>query len=96
MYWGSVALGSGMRTANGSSDHSADTTEENRRNHTRPRMLVLVAFGSKSGSDAKADDCSDQSMAPVSRGWPHSARSARLRISDTAWNGIHGSTMGKL
>jgi hypothetical protein len=52
-----------MRSSNGGVDQSANTTEQDWRNPAR--MWVLVSFGSDSGANAKAEEGSDQSMAPV-------------------------------
>jgi hypothetical protein len=62
-----ACLGSGNRTANRGPDHSANTADQDRRSDARRRMLVPVSFGSKGSSDAKADEGSDQGMAPISR-----------------------------
>ena len=66
-----------MRSTKGGANESASTTEQDRRNHAR--MWILVSFGSHGSAKAKADDGSDQSMAPVpwfrrhhpDRAWPH-------------------------
>jgi hypothetical protein len=80
-----------MRGANGGADESASATRQNRRNHAR--MWVLVSFGSDSGAEAKADDGSDQSMAPVAWLPPHSAITPTL-IAPTARMSDPGRTHG--
>jgi hypothetical protein len=71
-----------MRSSNGGVDQSANTTEQDRRNHAR--MWVLVSFGSDGGADAKAEEGSDQSMAPVASLPPYSSIAPPAGISDVA------------
>jgi hypothetical protein len=73
-----------MRSSNGGADQSASTSEQDRRNHAR--MWVLVSFGTDGGADAKADEGSDQSMAPVASGPPHSSIAPLAGISDVGRN----------
>jgi hypothetical protein len=91
--------GSGKRGSNGGADEGANTTSEDRRNHAR--MWVLVSFGSDSGAEAKADDGSDQSMAPVAWLPPHSAIAPTViaptaGMSDPGRNHEGGTAPGKL
>ncbi len=44
-----------MRSANGGTDQSTSTPDENRCNDARARVLVLVAFGADGSAEAKAD-----------------------------------------
>jgi hypothetical protein len=88
-----------MRGANGGADESASTASEDRRKSAR--MWVLVSFGSDSGAEAKADNGSDQSMAPVARLPPHSAITPTViaptaRMSDPGRNHGGGTAPGKL
>lgn len=46
-----------MRSANGGSDQSASTTEQDGSRHAR--MWILVSFSSDGGAEAKADKSSD-------------------------------------
>jgi hypothetical protein len=59
-------------------------------------MWVLVSFGSDGGADAKAEECSDQSVAAVASLPPHSSISQPAGISDVGRNERCGSTLGKL
>jgi hypothetical protein len=83
-----------MRTANGSADRSADSTEQDRSTDPRPRMFVLADRGSEGSSEAKADKCTDQCVPPVSWLPPHSAKAPRPRISEIARSGSDESMSG--
>lgn len=82
-----------MRSANGGSDQSASTTEQDGSRHAR--MWILVSFGSDSGAEAKADKGSDQSMAPVASLAPHSRISPPLGVSNVRWNWRAASALCK-
>lgn len=82
---------SGMRTAHGSTDQSAYAAEQDRRNDSR--MWVSVALGSKGRSHAKADEGSNQSMAPVAWLTPRRSMPRTAGISDSGWNRGHRSML---
>ena len=73
---GRRAVGSGMRSPHGGADQSASATEQDGRNDAC--MWIPVSFGSESSADAKADEGTDQNMAPVGSLPPHS-------IAPPAW-----------
>ena len=89
-----LGLGSGMRSTNGGADQSASATEQDRRKDAR--MWVLVSFGPQGSAEAKADESSDQSMAPVAWLPPRSSIARPTRISDLGRNQRCGSTSCKL
>ncbi|MGA7930805.1 MAG: hypothetical protein WCA20_33030 [Candidatus Sulfotelmatobacter sp.] len=88
-----------MRGTNGGADQSASTTEQDRCDDAR--MWVLVSLGPDSGAEAKADEGSDQHMAPVACVPPHSPIAFTViaptaRISDLGRNQGDRTTLGKL
>lgn len=85
-----------MISANGGTDQSTSTPEQDRCSDARARMLVLVAFGSDGSADAKADEGSDQSMAPVAWLPPRSSIAPPAGIPDAARNHRDGSSLGNL
>ncbi|MGA8440950.1 MAG: hypothetical protein WB762_06235 [Candidatus Sulfotelmatobacter sp.] len=80
-----------MRSAKGGANESASTTNQDRRNHAR--MWILVSFGSHGSAKAKADDGSDQSMAPVPWLPPHSAMAPPV-IAPSARQGTRDQQKG--
>jgi hypothetical protein len=83
-----------MRSANGGTDQSTSTPEQDRRNDARVR--VLIAFGSDGSAEAKADEGSYQCMAPVAWLPPRSFITPPAGIPDPGRNPRGGSTLGEL
>jgi hypothetical protein len=54
-----------MRSTDGGTDQSASTAEQDRCNDARASVLILIAFDADGSADGKADEGSDQSMAPI-------------------------------
>jgi len=83
-----------MRSANGGPHQCPSTTEQNGCNDTR--MWVLVPFGADSNAQAKADEGSNQSVAPVAGLPPHSPIAPPAWISYLERNRRDGSALGEL